>query len=80
MNDAGLHLAHQEVAQLVGRFREGAERYLSADYQEAEARKDFIDKLFIALGWDVNHDRQTNPYMQEVKVERGQRGTQRRAD
>jgi len=25
----------------------------------------------VALGWDVNHERQTNPYEQEVKVERG---------
>ena len=33
-------------------------------------RIDFIDKFFIALGWDVNHDEQKNPYEQEVKVER----------
>ena len=26
--------------------------------------------MFIALGWDVNHDEQPNPYEQEVKVER----------
>jgi len=32
-------------------------------------RKDFIDKLWIALGWDVNHDEQKNSYEQEVKVE-----------
>jgi hypothetical protein len=32
-------------------------------------RKDFIDKFFTVLGWDVNHDKQTNPYEQEVKVE-----------
>jgi hypothetical protein len=32
--------------------------------------KDFIDKFWIALGWDVNHDTQTNPYEQDVKVER----------
>jgi len=37
--------------------------------QGAEVRKDFIDKLWIALGWDVNHDEQKNSYEQEVKVE-----------
>ena len=30
----------------------------------------FIDKFWIALGWDVNHEEQTDPYKQEVKVER----------
>ena len=29
--------------------------YMSAGYSEAEARQDFIDNFFIALGWDVNH-------------------------
>ena len=59
------------VEKLVANFEAGKERYLSADYQEAEVRKDFIDKFFFTLGWDVNHDEQTNPYAQEVKVERG---------
>ena len=55
--------------------------YLSPKYQEAEARRDFIDKFLIALGWDVNHDSQKNPYEQEVKVERKEHGvSQRRAD
>ena len=35
----------------------------------------------MALGWDVNHDTQKNPYEQEVKVERKEHGiSQRRAD
>lgn len=36
-----------------------------------------------ALGWDVDHDRENNPYEQEVKVERGVRDAaraQKRAD
>jgi type I restriction-modification system DNA methylase subunit len=43
--------------------------YLKSTYQEAEARKDFIDPLLKALGWDVDHECQHNPYEQEVKVE-----------
>ncbi|MEK7708038.1 MAG: N-6 DNA methylase, partial [Verrucomicrobiota bacterium] len=62
--------AFARVEKLVATFDANKERYLSADYQEAEVRKDFIDKFSIALGWDVNHDEQTNPYAQEVKVER----------
>src|SRR5437867_6881490 len=54
---------------LVINFRANERYYLSSDYQEVAVRKDFIDKFFIALGWDVNHDTQTNPFEQEVKVE-----------
>jgi len=61
--------AHEKVIKLASRFEANEARYLSPGYQEAEVRKDFIDKFFIALGWDVNHDEQTNPYEQEVKVE-----------
>ena len=48
-------------------------------YNETEVRKDFIDKFFIALGWDVNHDLQQDPYQQEVKVEKTQ-DNQKRTD
>jgi type I restriction-modification system DNA methylase subunit len=73
--------AFQRVGDLCATFAANEHRYLAADYQEAEVRKDFIDKLFIALGWDVNHDAQTNPYEQEVKVESAvNAGGQRRAD
>jgi len=74
-------IAFGKVKDLVATFKANEARYLSPDYQEAEARKDFIDKFWIALGWDVNHDVQTNPYEQEVKVERGLSAAgQRRAD
>jgi adenine-specific DNA-methyltransferase len=73
--------AFEKVSKLVRTFQASEARYLSPEYQEAEARKDFVDKFFIALGWDVNHDQQTNPYEQEVKVEPSvQAGGQRRAD
>ncbi len=81
MTNAGLDSAFKQVKELVERFKANEPRYLSGDYQEAEVRKDFIDKFFIALGWDVNHDRQTNPYEQEVKVEPPvSAGGKRRAD
>jgi adenine-specific DNA-methyltransferase len=51
-------------------------------YQEAEVRQDFLDKFFIALGWDVYHQEHPNPYEREVKIEKsvmvGDRG--KRAD
>ena len=73
--------ACEKIGKLAATFQASEESYLSASYQEAEARKDFIDKFFIALNWDVNHDQQTNPYEQEVKVERSVSAAgQRRAD
>ena len=60
--------AFEKVSKLVATFKANEARYLSPAYQEAEVRKDFIDKFFIALGWDVNHDEQTNPYEQEEEI------------
>jgi type I restriction-modification system DNA methylase subunit len=61
--------AFESVQQLVSRFYKNERQYLSSSYSEAQARQDFVDKFWIALGWDVHHDLQTNPYEQEVKVE-----------
>jgi len=71
MNDTLFDKAFVKVKLLSTIFRTNENRYLSAAYQEAEVRKDFIDKFFASLGWDVNHDEQIDPYAQEVKVERG---------
>jgi type I restriction-modification system DNA methylase subunit len=70
------------VRQLVSDFREHENAYLAPSYQESQVRQDFIDKFFTALGWDVSHQRQKNPYEQEVKIENkvSTQGSQRRAD
>ena len=74
--------AYERVGQLVSNFKKSESRYLEPTYSELQARLDFIDKFWIALGWDVNHEIQTNPYEQEVKVERSIRTTagRKRAD
>ena len=63
------HSAFQQLQILSQRFQQNERHYLSPAYDEATARKDFIDKFFMALGWDVNHESQTNPYQQEVRIE-----------
>jgi adenine-specific DNA-methyltransferase len=63
--------AFKKVSELVEDFKQNQKHYLSPEYQEAEVRRDFIDKFFEALGWDVYHNTQKNPYEQEVKVEKG---------
>ena len=74
--------AYELIRQLVEDFKAQEAAYLSQQYQESQVRLDFIDKFFTALGWDVSHTRQKNPYEQEVKVENRVRveGSQRFAD
>lgn len=76
--------AYNQVIQLVEDFKASESHFLSATYSEAEVRKDFIDKFFTILGWDVDHHFQKNPFQQEVKVEKAQRQeghqSQKRAD
>ena len=62
--------ALEEVTHLVKDFKDNEKYYLGQGYQEADVRNDFINKFFIALGWDVRHDIQKNPYEQEVRVEK----------
>jgi predicted type IV restriction endonuclease len=81
MSTQAFEESFEKISKLAATFQENEARYLSPNYQEVEVRKDFIDKFFIALGWDVNHDQQTNPYEQEVKVEPPVSASgQRRAD
>jgi type I restriction-modification system DNA methylase subunit len=71
MSEQTFSQAFARVNELVENFQAGEQTYLEAKYSEAQARLDFIDKFWMALGWDVSHERERNPYRQEVKVERG---------
>ncbi len=71
MSEQTFSTAFARVKELAENFQAGEQRYLESSYSESQARIDFIDKFWIALGWDVNHERERNPYEQEVKVERG---------
>jgi hypothetical protein len=47
--------APDSVLSLVERFREHRDEYLSAGYNEATLRKEFLEPMFSALGWDVDN-------------------------
>jgi type I restriction-modification system DNA methylase subunit len=47
--------AYKIIQQLVIRFGEQIDSYKSGDYNETLTRRDFIDPLFKALGWDVDN-------------------------
>lgn len=66
----GFQDAYHQISSLVKDFEENEKHYLNPSYSEADVRNDFINKFFIALGWDVRHETQKNPYEQEVRVEK----------
>lgn len=74
--------ASRTVQALVEDFSKHRDALLSPGYNEMRVRQDYIDKLFTALGWDVSHNVQKNPFQQEVRVERhvADGGAKRRAD
>ncbi|PZR76095.1 MAG: restriction endonuclease subunit M [Chthoniobacterales bacterium] len=47
--------APSEIVDLVARFTEHAEAYRSGAYNEAQLRKEFVDPMFKALGWDMDN-------------------------
>ena len=65
---------------LTNKFSQGLSHYLSNEYQEAEVRQDFINKFFKAIGWDVDHDIQHDPYRREVRIEKPVKKSKGRAD
>jgi len=77
-----LESAFEAVKKLATDFENKKDYYLSTGYPESRARTDFIDKFFIALGWDVTHETQKNPYEQEVIIEQNLdvKGRKKRAD
>ena len=46
----------QQVLDLVARFDRNRDAYKSGSYNETQARREFIDPFFKALGWDVDNE------------------------
>lgn len=49
--------APDKIIQLIERFERNKEAYKSHLYNETQARREFIDPLFAALGWDMNNEK-----------------------
>lgn len=58
-----------DIARLVKHFAINREQYNASDYKEAQARQEFIDPMFAALGWDVSNSQGAAPNYREVVVE-----------
>jgi type I restriction-modification system DNA methylase subunit len=70
--------AQDDIARLVKHFHTNRATYLSATYIERAARNEFIDPLFIALGWDVRNDQRAVPTYREVDLEESLEGERRK--
>jgi len=49
--------APKEVLKLIERFERNRDAYRSHEYNETQARREFIDPLFKALSWDVTNEK-----------------------
>ena len=56
----------QAILDLVELFDRNIDLYRSPSYNETQARREFIDPFFAALGWDVNNKRGVSPRYREV--------------
>jgi len=77
-----LETAFKTVKKLVEDFEGNRDYYLASSYKEDSVQHAFIDKFFIALGWDVNHETEKNPYEQEARTQPNVnvQGRKKRAD
>jgi hypothetical protein len=53
----GMCVIPREIRELIERFQRNREAYKSPTYNETQVRREFIDPLFKALGWDVDNVR-----------------------
>ena len=58
-----------KLSELIKQFEENYSHYKDSKYNESACRLEFIDKLLICFGWDVNNSQGKNPKLREVIVE-----------
>ena len=56
----------KEISKLVQRYTVHRKQYLSTGYKETELRREFLDPLFKALGWDVDNEEGNAEQYKEV--------------
>ena len=59
----------KEISKLVEEFSENEHYYTSSSFDEENTKVNFINKFFIALGWDVYNDSGIAPQYKDVEFE-----------
>ncbi len=57
------------IVRLAKHYRTNFDSYNAPEYKEAQLRQEFIDKFFVALGWDLRNERGIAPQYREVITE-----------
>ena len=57
------------IHDLVAKYTEGRNHYLTDRYNETEVRNEFLDPLFHLLGWDITNAAARPTHEREVLVE-----------
>lgn len=70
--DTTIEVFCEKISRLVEKFERDKHFYLSKQYLEAQARRDFIDPFFEALGWDIENKAGLSPFEREVILEKGE--------
>lgn len=60
-----------QLKALVNKYQNNIEYYRSAKYNETQLRTDFLDQLFLILGWDITNSSGKSTNEREVLVEEG---------
>ncbi len=69
MEDLNKELSLKVIEELVNGFGEHIKEYKHPSYNEATLRIDFLNKFFVALGWDVENNEGLPPSYREVVTE-----------
>ena len=59
----------KKIAELVEEFKTNEHIYKTAAYDEENTKIHFINKFFIALGWDVTNELGASPQFKDVEFE-----------
>ena len=59
----------KQIEELVQMFKTNEHIYTAAEFDEENTKSNFINKFFIALGWDVNNDLHVAPQYRDVVFE-----------
>ena len=69
LNQDNIDAGREKIAELVAKFNNNKEFYTSNLFKEEEAKVEFINPMFEALGWDIHNKQGLGPNFKEVVFE-----------
>ena len=69
LNQENIDTGKEIMAELVAKFNNNKEFYTSNLFKEEEAKIEFINPMFEALGWDIHNKQCRGPNFKEVIFE-----------